>query len=115
MLFQDPGAVHGVDPAELLVPDGDVEEVVWVLSLHERHGLLELSQVPLEDLGVVETVDELGEVVDVLCQGGDAVRVDLLDVGREREGLLRVSLLPGDCVELVRTRIISAAWARASK
>ena len=87
MLLQYPRAVHGIDSPELLVPDGDVEELVRVFRLHECHRLLELGKVPFENLGVLKAVDELGKVFDIVCQGRHAIPIDLLDVWREREGL----------------------------
>jgi len=85
-LLQQNRATDGVHASKLAIPDANVVELVRVLGLHEEHGLLQLVEVLLQDGRVVEGVDEVGEVLDVLCEGGDAVRVDFLDGGGEGEG-----------------------------
>lgn len=50
---------------------------------------MQFVEVLFQDGGVVEGVDEVGEVVDVFGEGGDAVGVYLFDGGGEGEGLCR--------------------------
>ncbi len=79
---------------------------------------MELVEILFEDRGVVEGVNEGGEVVDVFCEGGDAVGVYPFDVwgeGKCLESVRRVEEGGGGKGERGCTRIMFAAWERASK
>ncbi len=85
-LLEQNRPTDGIHAPELAIPDADIVKLVRVLGLHEQHGLLQLIEILLQDGRVVEGVDEVGEVLDVLCEGGDAVGVYFLDRGGEGEG-----------------------------
>jgi hypothetical protein len=106
--------VLAVDAGVLAVALGDVVELVRVLGLHERDGLHQLVQVLLQDR-VVEAVDELRQEVDVGREVLDGDGRDALDGFVEREGLRGVSGGGDTRWDGRRTRIMLAAWLRASK
>lgn len=97
-LFEKHGSIQGADAVVVLVAQRRVVVIVLVLDLHERDCLLELLEGILKHGRVLEALDELGEELDVLGDGPDAVGVDGFDFWEEWEGLTREDfVLMGAC------------------
>lgn len=81
------GPVHRADPVVVFVAQRRIVVVVLVLDLHERDCLLQLLKGVLQHGRILEALDELGEELDVLGNGGHAVGVNGFDFWEQWEGL----------------------------